>query len=247
LTFRWSVAVSTWHGLVAEAADQNRVADLLLLADEAPDLESAAHARGLAAGLQLPSAGTVFLFAGLMVDRPGARDRRLPAEAIPTAAAAIDAAFDELAAAAGDHAVSSAACGGDLLFAAAALERGLELDILIPLEVPEFLDTSVAFAGREWVTRFHAVVDDPLTTLHVMPRAVGATDTDGNPFERTNRWLVHYALCGTPRRVSLIVLWDEKPGRGPGGTGDLYDRAKGIATERRIIHPGRLGTRRIET
>jgi hypothetical protein len=238
--------VTTWYDLVERAADEQRTADLALLIEEAPDGKSARRARELTAGGTAEPAGAVFLFAGLMVDRPGAERARLPPEAVEAAAVSIDTALRDLGARTGDRAVTGGACGGDLLFAEAALRHGLRLDLLIPFEIPEFLEQSVAFAGAEWVERFNAVVTDDLSTLHVMPNAVGDTAPDGNPYERTNRWLVHHARSGNPERFNLIVLWDGRPGRGPGGTGDLYDRATDLATEKRIIKPG-IGEMEVET
>jgi hypothetical protein len=46
------------------------------------------------------------------------------------------------------------ACGGDILFAEALAEAGGELNLWLPFPKKDFLETSVRFAGQEWVDRF---------------------------------------------------------------------------------------------
>ena len=104
----------------------------------------------------------------------------------------------------------------------------------------ESLERSVEFAGHEWVTRFHETVEHPGATLHSLPAAVEDTPQGTDPFERVNRWLVHYARAHDPGQLNLIALWDGLSGRGPGGTQDLYDRARDFATEVRVIDPAEL-------
>jgi hypothetical protein len=45
-----------------------------------------------------------------------------------------------------DLCICGGACGGDLLFAGAALARGARLELYIPFEDPTFLEKSVDFA-----------------------------------------------------------------------------------------------------
>jgi hypothetical protein len=47
-----------------------------------------------------------------------------------------------------------AICGGDLLFAEAALARGAGLEVYIPFDEPRFLANSVDFADANWHDRF---------------------------------------------------------------------------------------------
>jgi class 3 adenylate cyclase len=53
----------------------------------------------------------------------------------------------------------SAACGADILFIEALLDRNGEVNVVLPFKEDDFLQTSVAFAGEHWVRRFHAVMD----------------------------------------------------------------------------------------
>ncbi len=165
----------------------------------------------------------VFLFSGHMIDAPGRERPRFPADKEAIAAAAIAAKLDELGAHAGDRGVCSAACGGDLLFAEAALQRGLSLEIYLPLQEPEFLKASVAFAGAGWQRRYVAVTRNPAVRMLAAPDVLGPLARDADPFERANLWMLEQATRWGPAGVHFICLWNGEGGDGPGGTRHMRD------------------------
>lgn len=169
---------------------------------------------------------SVFLFSGHMVDSPDRTEKRFPNDKkyIDIAANAIAAKLDELGANKDDLALCGGACGGDLLFAEACLERNLHLEIRIPFEEPTFLQKSVHFAGESWQNRFYKVKKNPNTKLYVMPHEIGQTPEGVDAYARNNLWMLYIALSYTPEKVSFICLWNRKGGDGPGGTKDMYDR-----------------------
>lgn len=84
----------------------------------------------------------VFLFSGHMIDAPGRKQPRFPADKEPVAAAAIAQALDDLGASAADLALTQGASGGDIPFAEAAIARGLRVQFLFPLPEPDFIAES---------------------------------------------------------------------------------------------------------
>ncbi len=166
----------------------------------------------------------VFVFIGHMIDAPGRREPRFPADKESIAAGAIAAKLDELGAGGEDLALCGGACGGDLLFAEACLQRGLRVEIRIPLEEPTFLRESVTFAGGRWYDRFYQAKADPKTRLLVMPEELGPLPKGGNAYTRNNLWQLYTALAWSPRpeKVHFICLWNGKEGDGPGGTKDMH-------------------------
>jgi len=80
-------------------------------------------------------------------DKPG----RFSAAAEPAAAAGI---ADVVAEHPAGYAYGSLASGADILWAEALLGRGSELHVVLPFAREEFIETSVAPAGRVWVERF---------------------------------------------------------------------------------------------
>jgi hypothetical protein len=158
----------------------------------------------------------VLLFSGHMIDAPARAEPRFPADKEPAAAAAIAATLDKIGAGSGTLAICGGACGGDLLFAEAALARGAALEIYIPIEEPGFLEKSVTFADADWHARFDAA--KARAALHVLPLERGPTPEGEDAFERNNLWLLESATRFGPEKVEFICLWNGKQGDGPGGT-----------------------------
>jgi hypothetical protein len=52
---------------------------------------------------------------------------------------------------------SSLACGSDILFVESLLELGGEANIYIPFDREDFLETSITFAGDDWLARFKKI------------------------------------------------------------------------------------------
>lgn len=166
----------------------------------------------------------VFLFSGHMIDAPGRATPRFPPAKEPLAAAAIAATLDRLAAGAPDVAICGGACGGDLLFAEAALARGARLELYLPFDPPTFLAESVDFAGADWRARYLAVA--ARATVHVAPLELGALRAGEDPYERNNRWMLEAAARFGMNRVDFVALWDGQGGDGPGGTQHLMDEVR---------------------
>ncbi|WP_301102756.1 hypothetical protein [Propionivibrio sp.] len=163
----------------------------------------------------------VVLFSGHMIDAPDRSEPRFPPEKECLAAKAIAAALDELAMGAQDLAICGGACGGDLLFAEAALRCGSRLHLHLQYREAEFLQASVAFAGQSWVDRYYAVKANSLTRIRVQPDELGPPEAGTNPYVRNNLWQLHTALAHGADKVRCIALWNGEGGRGPGGTEDM--------------------------
>jgi hypothetical protein len=164
----------------------------------------------------------VFLFSGHMVDAPDRSLPRFPPDKEPLAAAAIGKLLDELGAGATDVAISSGACGGDLLFAESCLQRRLRVEIYLPFVQEEFLKKSIDFGGEHWRQKFFWI-KERVRSWHIMPEEMGPTPTSEDPFACVNLWMLDQALAYGTRKVSFICLWDRQAGDGPGGTKHLRD------------------------
>ena len=182
----------------------------------------------------------VLLFSGHMIDAQDRKDARFPPDKEGIAAEAIARKLDELGAGRKDLALCSGACGGDILFAEACNKLGLRLEIRIPFDELTFLKNSVTFAGESWRDRYHAVKNNRLTTLFIMPDELGLTPADANPYERNNLWMLYTALSMGPEKVRFICLWDGKGGDGPGGTKHMYEEVKKRSGQAWIIDTSTL-------
>jgi len=180
----------------------------------------------------------VALFSGHMIDAPGRATPRFPPDKEPVAAAAIAAALAELDLGAGDLAICGGACGGDLLFAEAALSRGARLELYIPFDEPTFLEKSVDFADKDWPARFLAA--RARAALHVLPFERGPTPAGEDPYERNNRWMLDQASRFAPDKADFVCLWNGEGGDGPGGTKHMMEEVRGRGGRARWLDTTKL-------
>ncbi len=168
----------------------------------------------------------VFLFSGHMIDTLNRSVPRFPADKAAIVSTEMKNKLEELDAGSDDLAICSGACGGDLIFAKACLERNMKLELKLPFDVPEFLDRSVNFAGHEWQERFFKVKDHPNTTVYFMIDELGELPKNSNSYERCNKWMLYTAISWGAEKVSFICLWDGKAGDGRGGTKHMLESVK---------------------
>jgi hypothetical protein len=168
--------------------------------------------------------GKVLLFSGHMIDAPGRKEARFPREKEPIAADAIMKTLVGIAAGPSDLAICGGACGGDLLFAEAALSRGSKLELYLPFEESSFLANSVDFADANWRARFFAVKSG--ATLHILTDARGPPAAGEDPYELNNLRMLEAASRFGPERIEFICLWNGQGGDGPGGTQHLMDEIR---------------------
>lgn len=166
----------------------------------------------------------VALFSGHMIDAPGREKPRFPPDKEPIAARAIAKALADIGIGPADLAICGGACGGDLLFAEAALARGAHLELYIPLDEPTFLEKSVDFADREWRARYFAAKAPAV--LHVAPIELGPVREEEDAYARNNRWMLDSALHFGADTVDFICLWNGEGGDGPGGTRHMMDAVR---------------------
>ena len=126
----------------------------------------------------------IVLFSGHMIDAPGRGKPRFPPDKEPIAVQAIAEALADIDVGPLDLCICGGACGGDLLFAEAALARGAPLELYIPFEEPTFLEKSVDFADRNWRARFFAA--KARSVLHVA-NALAELDAAGTACIATSR------------------------------------------------------------
>ena len=164
----------------------------------------------------------VVLFSGHMIDAPGRKTPRFPSDKEAIAGQAIAGALADRHVGPDDLCICGGACGGDLLFAEAALARSALLEIYIPFEEPTFLEKSVDFANKDWRARFFAA--KARSALHVAPRKLGPLPEGDDPYERDNRWMLDFSSAVR---------------RGQGRIGLPVERGRRRWTGRRAAHDGR--------
>jgi hypothetical protein len=166
----------------------------------------------------------VVLFSGHMIDAPGREKPRFPPDKEPVAARAIVGALADLDIGPDDLCICGGACGGDLLFAEAALARSARLELYIPFEEPTFLEKSVDFAGDNWRARYFKA--KAAAALHVLPFERGPTPAGKDPYEENNVWMLEAASRFGADKVDLVCLWNGERGDGPGGAQHMMEEVQ---------------------
>jgi class 3 adenylate cyclase/tetratricopeptide (TPR) repeat protein len=162
--------------------------------------------------------GNVVLCIGHMIDRPDRQEPRFPSvleseirQRIKDAITAIDARIG----------YCSAACGTDILFIETMLERNAEVHVCLPFRHEDFIETSVRFAGEQWVERFRQALKRATSVIEPFQEAyLGDTCLFeyGNKF-MLGKTLLHADTLGL--QPTLLAIWDGKPGDGRFGTADM--------------------------
>jgi class 3 adenylate cyclase len=162
--------------------------------------------------LRIPS---VIVFAGHMIDRADRSEPRFPPESESAVAAEIRKELDRLQP---GFAFSSAACGSDILFLEAMLDRGAEVSVILPYSEEEFIRDSVAIVqGGEWRTRFDRVL---ARAARVMTASSQRLEVGGVSYEFCNDLTLGLATIRARQldtQLITLAVWNGMPGDGPGG------------------------------
>jgi len=197
--------------------------------------------------LQIPR---VAVFAGHLIDQSGRGTPRFPKELEPTVANAIRQRLEEVGAGVG---YSSAACGSDILFLEAMLDRGGEVVVVLPYEREQFIRDSVSvIPGSRWRARFERVLEH---ATRVVTASTQRLEIGGISHDYANQLLLGLASIRASQletELTAVAMWDGLYGDGPGGTASAVERWRAIGLLVEIIDLVRLrkeaGTRfRAET
>jgi tetratricopeptide (TPR) repeat protein len=192
-------------------------------------------------GTPLPNFGKVVICSGHMIDKPERVKARFPASkevVVREKIARLLAAWDV---GKGDLAICGGACGSDILFAEECQLRGASVRLMLALPRADFVSKSVAFAGNDWVQRFHQLAN----TCEVADQIsrLGKPPADLDVFSRCNLWMLNTARVevGPADHLFSALVWDEKPtGDGPGGTSDFATSVRDLGGVVEIINPTKL-------
>jgi len=189
----------------------------------------------------------VLLFSGHVMDKPGSTSPRFTPDMQEAATQRLEQVLEKLGANGQDLALCQAAAGGDLLFLQACVARGVRCQVMLPLEEPAFVQSSVlpSLDGERWRELWLSLRNHPLLAPTVfMPERLGPLPKEMNPFERCNRWLLNTALAHDPQKLRFICLWDGQfPADGSppdGGTHHMVSLAR-----ERTVHEHWIDTRRL--
>lgn len=157
----------------------------------------------------------------------------------------IDAALDRVNPIIGYGAL---ACGADILFAEALLERGAELNIVLPFAVDDFVRVSVETFGAEvWRPRFDRALARA-TTVQFASDTAFADDhlqfSYGSEYAMGLACLRSQHLC---TRAVHMAVWDGRKAGGSGGTAESVALWRQTGRDAVIIEAGKIDRARPKT
>jgi class 3 adenylate cyclase len=128
-------------------------------------------------------------------------------------------------------AYGSLASGADILWAEALLDRGVELHIVLPFALDEFVECSVAPSGGTWVERFSRCMDQAASVTY---GTIDAYLGDDVLYKYCSEIAIGLTLVRArylDAEVHQFAVWDGLPARGEAGT------AIDVALWRSVGHP----------
>ncbi len=176
---------------------------------------------------------SVVMFVGHMVDHPDRQVPRFPPrlegavkEAISSRLRRLDPQFG----------YASAACGSDILFHEAMLERNGESHIVLPYEREFFAKDSVELVDSgDWKNRFERIMGRAVEIQEASNRSQMCGQVS---FEFANLLLHGLASIHAQQLDTKLIpmcVWDGQAGDGPGGTAEMIERWRGAGLEVEII------------
>ena len=177
------------------------------------------------------------LFTGHMIDSKDRKIPRFPANKEIAAREAIKKELNDEREKYKDQltGIAGGASGGDILFHEVCKEANISSEIYLALLEENYKKASVSFAGKEWENRF-----DKLTSnlpVHILSEE---KDINDSIWERANLWMLHEALKGGGKNMTLIALWDGQGGDGEGGTEHMVRVAKEEGEKTKVIDVNKL-------
>ena len=189
--------------------------------------------------LRIPS---VVVFAGHMIDRPDRTTPRFPIQFEPLVAKKIRRKLDELEPGFG---FSSAACGSDILFLEAMLERGAEVSIVLPYNEEEFIRDSVEIGldSNKWRARFDNIL---ARAARIITASNQRLEIGGVSYEFCNQLLLGLATIRSRQletRLIPLAVWNQQLGDGPGGAASVVQNWRSLGHNPEIVDLAEIGRR----
>ncbi|MBK6791143.1 MAG: DUF4071 domain-containing protein [Anaerolineales bacterium] len=158
--------------------------------------------------------GQVFLFTGYMVDYPAKSKNYFPANKEKGLHEEISRTLTRLNAGPGDIAIlAGLSAGSEIIFAEICAEKGIHVNVHLPMSESKYIREFVSVGGENWVDRFYKICSHPNVDEYYQLEQVGSPKKNADPYERNNRWALYSSLLRGISKTTLIAVWNNVGGR----------------------------------
>ena len=155
------------------------------------------------------SDGQVFLFAGYMVDYPSKEKKTFPESKEDEVRNEIRKKLEKCNAGPNDIAIlAGLSAGSEIIFAEVCAEKGIPVNVHLPLPESGYIREFVSPGGESWIDRFYKIRSHPLVDEYYQLENLGEVKEGYDPYERNNRWALYSSLVRGIDKVTLIALWN---------------------------------------
>jgi len=155
------------------------------------------------------SNGQVFLFSGYMIDYPSKEKKTFPESKEDEVRTEIRKKLEKLNATQGDIAIlAGLSAGSEIIFAEVCAEKGIQVNVHLPLPESGYIREFVSPGGETWIDRFYKIRSHPLVDEYYQLENVGDVKAGYDPYERNNRWALYSSLIRGTEKVTLIAVWN---------------------------------------
>ena len=132
------------------------------------------------------------------------------------------------------------ACGADLIFAEAALERGIELHAVLPFVEEDFIAQSVRPGGETWVERYRACRDSAASLVVASGMEYFGDAAQYGYGSRIAMGLARLRARHLGAEPVQVAVWDGAESDGPAGTGADVVVWRSQSARTIVVDPGQL-------
>lgn len=132
------------------------------------------------------------------------------------------------------------ACGGDLLIAETALDRGAELHVVLPFEEEDFLAQSVRPGGEAWEARYRRCIERAASVSRSSEMGYFGDPRQYGYGSRMAMGLARLRAQHLAGEAVQVAIWDGGDADGPAGTGADVAAWKSRDGRTRAIAPGEV-------
>lgn len=132
------------------------------------------------------------------------------------------------------HAYGSLAAGADIIIAEAALALNIELHILLPFSLEEFIDISVRSSGDQWVERFQRVLEAATSVSVTCDSGYGGDDSLFAYASAVGMGRARILAGALEAEAWQLAIWDGESTNFEAGTAldvSVWRQASGASTE----------------